>query len=66
MKSLSRKSGVVLLFLFTILVYGEAWGADWKTFAFDSNTASFYDKRNKPFFKDIVRVSIKWSTPQQV
>ena len=60
MKSLSRKSGVVLLFLFTILVYGEARGADWKAFGSDSNTVSFYDKENiSHSSNDIVRVSIK-------
>ena len=60
MKSLSRKSGVVLLFFFAIFVYGEAWGADWKAFGSDSNTVSFYDKENiSHSSNDIVRVSIK-------
>ncbi len=60
MRSLLHKSGVVLLFLFTILVYEEAWGADWKTFGSDSNTVSFYDKENiSHSSSDIVRVSIE-------
>lgn len=67
MKSLSFKSGVILLGL-AIFTYAEAWGADWKYFSMTHHgTFLWYDTQGVTYHpNEVIRVWIKLITDDKI